>query len=95
MALGPDEGSKNMLESIDKRCDLLEEEIDKAMLTDYAGDATWTYSLPDSLHRKVVHEIARRYEAAGWGKVKYGSDQREGQWLTFYRDKVDGGCEDK
>ena len=89
MALGPDQiGKAEMTPEQEKILVDCEAAID-IRIGDLEPETTsFTYSHPWSPSSRVRSELIRLYEEAGWGKVAWTHDQRDGGYFTFHRIEV-------
>lgn len=88
MALTPQQMLQGIEQSVKTIADTVERQIDKVLVERFQGGEVWIkhqhLSIPGKpvLRNKVLAEIRRRYEEAGWS-VESHDDQREGASLKF------------
>ena len=66
-----------------QKCEIaaFESRTDEMLRSKYAGKQV-NFEIPRWPCDKVRREIERRYKEAGW-KIKFGSDQRDGNWVEL------------
>lgn len=80
MAIGPNILNDNFI----KEVDLLEETIDKLLSSQrITNNSSVNIDVPRLMQTSHFQVLKERYLKAGWKDVKWNSDQREGEWLTF------------
>jgi len=82
MAINKAELVHRLTEQQRKETDAFETLIDNRLKADYAGERICV-EIKNFLHPKVRREIERRFSQAGW-KIKFESDQREGDWVELF-----------
>lgn len=60
-----------------------EEEIDRQLAEKYEGCGLAYIYLHKWPRPRLQRELIRRYIAAGWKKVEFHTDQRDGEWMTI------------
>jgi hypothetical protein len=84
MAIGPKSLNKDFLAEVD----FFENSIDSMLSKKSLSYGSYVnISIPISMSRDHFIILRERYIEAGWEDVKWNSDQREGDWLTFYSPK--------
>jgi len=86
MAIGPDELKKTFSETDKEIIAKLEKAIDEFLRQEYQGEGDVSFIFTDDNKLpppRVIKELIRRYKKAGWSKVEFDDDEREGSWLLF------------
>lgn len=81
MAITPREAIGSKLEIEQQAIESFEKRIDDALRKSYDGRGGVSID-PSGVSGFVREEVVKRFEKAGWD-VKYTSDQRDGDFLTF------------
>ena len=80
MAIGPNQLNENFMTEVDA----FEKRIDSVLSTrKVAPNSSVSIDVPSGMSYSHFQIIKTRYISAGWGDVKWNSDQREGTWLSF------------
>jgi hypothetical protein len=86
MAIGPDRLNANFLAELDT----FEARIDQVLAgKKVAPNSSVNVNVPSGMSFAHFQIIKERYIKAGWADIKWNSDQREGDWLTFSTKKLD------
>lgn len=80
MAIGPNQLSETFMAEVDS----FEVRIDRELSSlKVAPHSAVNIDIPSGMSFSHFQILRERYLKAGWGWVKWNSDQREGEWLTF------------
>jgi hypothetical protein len=86
MAIGPDQLKANFKAEVES----LEIRIDQGLSDKkVAPNSSVNVNAPSGMTFAHFQIIKERYLKAGWTDVKWNSDQRDGDWLTFSTKKLD------
>ncbi len=80
MAISPKQLNKQFMHEVDVFESLLDEVLAKKTITQ---GGRIIMARPSGLTNDHFHILRNRYLTAGWSDVKWESDQREGEWLSF------------
>lgn len=84
MAIGPNQLNESFMEEVNS----FEKKIDLILSNKkVAPNSSVSIDVPSGLTYSHFQILKTRYISAGWGDVKWNSDQREGQWITFDTNK--------
>jgi hypothetical protein len=86
MAIGPKVLNVNFWREIDDFENKIDHELSDKKVAPNSSVNTGIPSGMDFSHFQIIKE---KYIKAGWADVKWNSDQREGDWLTFSTKKLD------
>jgi len=90
VAIGPGDLDRVEDEKDKEQLARLEKEIDAGLRTHYRGDNRTVVPISSYPRRNVALELERRYTRAGWGKVDFHDDQRDGASATLTKQVVEG-----
>jgi hypothetical protein len=80
MAIGPNQLNETFMAEVD----IYEKRIDNQLANlKVAPKSLVNTEVPSGMSYSHFQILKERYLKAGWGDVKWNSDQREGEWLTF------------
>lgn len=80
MAIGPNQLNETFMAEVDS----FETRIDRELsVSKLAPNSSVNIDVPPGMSFSHFQILRERYLKAGWGEVKWNSDQREGTWLTF------------
>ena len=80
MAIGPNQLNESFMEDVE----LYEKKIDQSLATrKIAPNSIIFVDVPPGMNSSHFRILKERYIKVGWGDVKWNSDQKEGEWLTF------------
>jgi hypothetical protein len=80
MAISPEYLNKAFLREVDEFELKLDSQLEKKTVV--KGDSI-SIDIPSGMSQRHFGLLETRYTSAGWSSVRWNSDQREGQWLTF------------
>ena len=86
MAIGPDQLNANFKAELDTFENIIDQRLANQKLT---PNSSVNVNVPSGMSFSHFQIIKERYLKAGWTDVKWNSDQREGDWLTFFTIKLD------
>jgi len=87
MAIGP---QADQILNMWKEIEFFEDKIDHELANKkVAPNSQVNTGVPSGMSFSHFQIIKERYLKAGWADVKWNSDQREGDWLTFSTIKLD------
>jgi len=86
MAIGPNQLNANFLAELDTFENKIDHELANKKV---APNSSVNTGVPSGMSFSHFQIIKERYLKAGWEDVKWNSDQREGDWLTFSTIKLD------
>lgn len=80
MAIGPELLQENFLNEVE----LYEKKIDSQLAVSRIFPGGYVnVSIPSGLSYSHFQILQHKYIQSGWKEVKWNSDQREGDWITF------------
>lgn len=79
--------SPNVLDqALTEEAEYFEKIIDRELLTKKnTGYKNYAVDVPRGMNHSHFTILEAKYIKAGWSKVEWNSDQREGEWLTFQK----------
>jgi hypothetical protein len=86
MAIGPDQLNAKFKAELDTFENIIDQRLANQKL---APNSSVNVNVPSGMSFSYFQIIKERYLKAGWAVVKWNSDQREGDWLTFFTIKLD------
>jgi hypothetical protein len=86
MAIGPNQLNASFKAELDTFENIIDQRLVNQKL---APTSILSVDVPSGMSFAHFQIIKERYLKAGWEDVKWNSDQREGDWLTFSTIKLD------
>ena len=86
MAIGPNQLNDNFMKEIEFFEDKIDHELANKKV---ALNSSVNTGVPSGMSFSHFQIIKEKYIKAGWTDVKWNSDQREGDWITFSTTKLD------
>ncbi len=86
MAIGPDQLNAKFKAELDTFENIIDQRLANQKLT---PNSSVNVNVPSGMSFSHFQIIKEKYIKAGWTDVKWNSDQREGDWITFFTIKLD------
>ena len=86
MAIGPNQLNDNFMKEIEFFEDKIDHELANKKV---APNSQVNTGVPSGMSFSHFQIIKEKYIKAGWTDVKWNSDQRAGDWITFSTTKLD------